>query len=52
MWTGENLIKYQLWKDIIAEAKKVIELAGHDIEFVPEMPEYKVKSNSYEDWMQ
>lgn len=52
MWTGENLIKYNLWVKIISEANKVIELAGHDIRFVPEIPEYKVISTSYETWMQ
>lgn len=35
-YTGENLTKYLLWKQIIAEAKRVIELAGHDIPIVPD----------------
>lgn len=51
IYTGENLTKYLLWKQIIAEAKRVIELAGHDIPLVPDEAggtHRKAKDNSHE----
>lgn len=50
-YTGENLVKLNLWRQIISWAKIVVELAGHDIPIVPVDTEYKIKHETYEDLM-
>lgn len=44
-YTGENLVKLNLWRQIISWAKIVIDLAGHDIPIVPSEMNFKEKDN-------